>query len=231
VVGRNASGRLVADFGALTPEELAPAVAENAIVYLPLGSVEWHNNQLPFDTDSIIADGLCRRLAEETGGLTLPVNPWATACTFFGRGPYVFPPATGTVALFDADLFRRLLRGIARGVVDNGLRRLALVAGHVGRDDREAMEQTAAEVNAEGAARALFLYPYAFTRGDHAGHWETLMVMGLRPDVVRHGRRYIEYSHGTPLTGEETEEEGRRKIAEAVAGMAGKVREFFGLTD
>jgi len=229
MVERNAQGRIVADYGALIPEEFDLAVAEQAVVYLPMGSIEWHNNHLPFNTDSLIAEGLCRRLAAETGGLILPANPWATACTFNKGGPYPFDRAAGTIALFDADLHHRLLSRIARGVTDNGFRRLVMMAGHVGRDDRESMERVADEVNALGEAKAIFVYPYRHTKGDHAGHFETLMLLGLDAEQVRAGKTYVPFAHGHPLDGTETPEAGRQKIDQVVAALLESVRREFGL--
>ena len=230
MVKRTAAGRLIGRYEELIPEELQQALAEDAIVYLPMGAIEWHNTHLPLNTDSLIAEGLCLRLAAKGGGLVLATNPWATACTTRDRGPYPFAPALGTVALFDGDLHRRLLSAIARGVVDNGFKRLVILAGHVGLQDRESMEAVVSEVNGGGKARALYIYPYLHTKGDHAGHWETLMLLGLRPELVRSGKAYVPYEAGWPLTGTESAEEGRRKIADLTEALWQDVRTTFGLT-
>lgn len=225
---RNAHGRAVGVYSELVPDELEQALAEQAIIYLPTGAVEWHNTHLPYNTDSLIAEGLCARLAERTGGLLLPANPWACACTAQKRGPYRFAPALGTVALFDGDLHRRLLQAIADGVLENGFKRLVILAGHVGLQDRDSIEAVVGAVNAGGAAKALFLYPYLRTKGDHAGHWETLMLLGLRPELVRTGKTYIPYEHGHPLQGNETAEQGRQKIDALIDLLMPDIGAFFG---
>lgn len=227
MLARNANGRLFGEYQGLVPDELRMALDEDAIVYLPMGSLEWHNTHLPYNTDSIIGEELCKRLAERTGGLVLPPNPWATSCTAVGTGPFPCAHAVGTVALFDTELYLRLLRAIARGVILNGFRRIVILAGHVAGDDRRAMEAVADEVNAGREARALFLYPYLFTKGDHAGHWETLMVLGLRPESVRDGKTYIHYGHGHPLTGTESIAEGREKVDALVDALAEETLDFF----
>lgn len=215
------------EYQTLVPDELQLALAENAIAYLPLGSVEWHNVHLPFNTDSLIGEKLCQRLAEKTGGLVLPVNPWANACTFTRRGPYQFEPAIGTIALFDDDLYQRLFRAIMREIVENGFKRIVVVAGHTGIEDRRATQKVVEEVNAENQARVLFLHPYQASPIDHAGHHETLMMLGLYPDLVRQGKRYIEFKYGRPLTGGESVEEGRRKVEEIVMDLHQKILNFF----
>jgi creatinine amidohydrolase len=229
MIRRNAQGKIVADYETLIPEELEQALAEDAIVYVPTGAIEWHNAHLPFNTDSLIADGLAHRLAEETGGVILPVNPWATACTFTKRGPYPFEHSVGSVALYDPDLYLRLTRAIAQGILDNGFRRIVFVPGHVGHDDRVAIEKVADEINAAGQARALFLYIYLFTKGDHAGHWETLMLLGLRPDQVRSGKKCMDFAYGRAPLGTESAQEGRQKVDELVNVLKLKINDWFGL--
>ncbi len=227
-IARNGAGRLWGRYEEMAPEEFGRALAEDAIIYLPMGSIEWHNNHLPLNTDSIIAEGLCLRLAEKTGGLVLPANPWAAGCTFDKHGPYQFAAGVGTIALFDEALYQGLLRAVAQGVIDNGFRRLVILAGHCGQPDRKVMEALASDINDAGRGRALYLYPYLVTRGDHAGHWETLMVLGIEPGVVRTGKPYVSYSYGEDLTGTESEEEGRCKVEETISLLEAKVRAFFG---
>lgn len=229
MIRQNQNGRIIADYNELVPDEFIQARDQQAIVYLPAGSIEWHNTHLPFNTDSIIAEDLCRRLAEHTGGLILPVNYWASACTFDKRGPYPFAPAVGTIALFDDKLVTSLLRAIMRGIIDNGFQRIVVLAGHVGKGDRDAIETVVNEVNQAGLGKAMYVYPYLYTKGDHAGHWETLMLLGLRPDLVRCGKEYIKYQAGSDLTGTESAAEGREKIDKLVRVLCDNVDKYFQL--
>ena len=228
---RNAAHRIVGKWVELYPDEFLQAIDEDTIVYLPMGAIEWHNRHLPFNVDLVIAGELCLRVAERTGGLVLPPNPWATACTFRAHGRNQFEHSVGTLALFDDALHQSLLRTVVKGIVDNGFRRIAILAGHVGKPDRDNIEQVTAEVSHAGDTRAVHLYPYTNSRGDHAGHAETLMVLGLRPDLVHTEKGYTECSFGTPLTGDESIEEGQAKIETIVTDLEQAVREGFDVTD
>lgn len=224
MIRRNTNGLLVGEYQTLIPEEFMMAVSEDTIIYLPLGAVEWHNAHLPFGTDSIKSEHLCHQLAELTGGLILPVNPWATGCTFDKRGPYPFERAVGTIALFDKHLFLSLLRAIVRGILDNGFRKLAMIAGHAGADDRHAMETVVQETSGSGGCRAVALWCSLVTEADHAGHSETLMMLGAAPHLVQLGKSYISFPYGDrPLLGDENVEKGREKIAAMVREMALRV--------
>lgn len=42
------------------------------MAYLPLGTLEWHGEQLPLGSDGIISEGLMVRCAREFGGIVMP---------------------------------------------------------------------------------------------------------------------------------------------------------------
>ena len=43
-----------------------------SLVYLPLGSIEFHSAHLPVGLDGLTAHGVCTRAAARTGGIVLP---------------------------------------------------------------------------------------------------------------------------------------------------------------
>ena len=52
----------------LLPHEIASALAARSVVYLPLGSVEFHSAHLPIGLDGLNAHGVCTRAAISTAG-------------------------------------------------------------------------------------------------------------------------------------------------------------------
>jgi creatinine amidohydrolase len=63
----------------LRPNEIRSALSENSIVYMPLGTIEWHSFHLPVGLDGLTAQGVCERAATDHGGLVYPA-------LFFGTG-------------------------------------------------------------------------------------------------------------------------------------------------
>lgn len=47
-------------------------MAQRPLALLPLGTLEWHGEHLPFGVDALISEALMRRLAERHGGVVLP---------------------------------------------------------------------------------------------------------------------------------------------------------------
>ena len=57
----------------LTPQEFRDRIKACPIAYLPLGSLEWHGELMPYGTDGYIALDLFERLAQRVGGIVLPM--------------------------------------------------------------------------------------------------------------------------------------------------------------
>jgi creatinine amidohydrolase len=56
----------------LRPHEIRDRLAERAVVYLPLGTIEWHSEHLPVGLDALTAHGVCLRAAALDGGVVYP---------------------------------------------------------------------------------------------------------------------------------------------------------------
>ena len=60
------------DYEELLPHEFEERLAQRAVGYLPLGTLEWHGVQNALGADFIQARGLFRRAARRFGGIVLP---------------------------------------------------------------------------------------------------------------------------------------------------------------
>ena len=59
-------------------EEIAAAMAEAPLCYLPLGTLEWHGEHAAVGLDALKAHAVCVRAAERSGGLVVPPLHWST---------------------------------------------------------------------------------------------------------------------------------------------------------
>ncbi len=57
----------------LTPKEFRERIAEAPIAYLPLGTIEWHGEHLPLGADGLQSQIFLEILANEVGGIVLPM--------------------------------------------------------------------------------------------------------------------------------------------------------------
>ena len=60
-------------YAELTPQEFRDRLNARPVAYLPVGTLEWHGEHLPFGTDALIGHGLLSDIARKAGGIVLPM--------------------------------------------------------------------------------------------------------------------------------------------------------------
>lgn len=166
-----------------------------AVPILPFGAQEQHGPHLPLSTDTMMADGLARRVAAALGGLLLPAVPYGQTAD---NG--TFP---GTVSLL-FDTTRAIAVDIAASVQAHGARGLVIVNGDFG--NRAPLTLAARQINDAGLRVLVVNYPglegvltELMTTEPagfglvHADEFETSVVLALQPDAVDMDRAVAEY--------------------------------------
>ncbi|TCZ57801.1 creatininase family protein [Roseicella aquatilis] len=113
----------------MTGPELKALAARDALVVLPIGSLEQHGPHLPVWTDSLCAHEIALRGAAAAGDLPVVVLP----PMWMGLSEHHLPFG-GTITL-DHATFHAVLRCVVRSLLADGFRRLLIVNGHGGNID------------------------------------------------------------------------------------------------
>src|SRR5215471_164580 len=111
----------------LTAEDLRAKAAADAIVILPVASMEQHGPHLPVGVDSILCEAVCRTAAEAVGE-EVPVVVAPTLWCGLAEHHMAFG---GTFTL-DIPTYLALLGCLVRSVARQGFKRLLIVNGHGG---------------------------------------------------------------------------------------------------
>lgn len=173
-------------------EDSDPAFAPDGrrpIAVLPLGAHEQHGPHLPFETDTLIAEGIAGRLKT-----ALPAGL-----------PVIFLPAEsvgysiehmdveGTKTLSFAEAANRWL-GIAEGLAKQGIRKFVMLNAHGGNSPIMTVVATEARVRFAVLAVATswtrfgvpdgVIAPEEKAIGIHGGDIETSVMLALHPDKV-----------------------------------------------
>ena len=171
--------------------EFAAAIDKNAVVVVPVGSIEQHAEHLPVDTDSNACFELARRTAEAATEFPVLVLP----AVWPGYSPHhmAYP---GSITL-DFKTFLDVLSQIAKSIAHHGFKNILFLNGHGGNTPIVSGLRTklAAEdgVNAysvnywdlPGAAEAMkSVCPVDHGFIGHAGEVETSLQMFLQPEHV-----------------------------------------------
>jgi creatinine amidohydrolase len=177
-------------FEELHPDELRKIVKESGIVFLPLGTLEWHEEHLPFGTDCMHAHSIATAVCEKTGGCVLPPLYLGTdkehevdGKILHGKDAVAGKILPGSVYFLRQDLFYQVLKSIAKNLAYQGFRKLVIVSGHAGTAHVAAIER----LREEGISGLDIITTHGknWAGGlDHAGEKETALMMKIDRDLV-----------------------------------------------
>ena len=163
----------------MTPWELSEAREKASLVYVPIGSTEFHGQHLPVGFDAMHAHAVCLSAAEQTGGVVLPPTFWGT------RGHEGFPGSLllqeATIAALAADILDRLAA--------QGYELVVLFTGHWPEVQGGLLKRVAeSRTTRDPGVRVMVLDPLTIhpteARTEHAGRIETSIMLHLRPELV-----------------------------------------------
>ena len=167
----------------MLPHELKQALNEFPVAYVPFGSLEWHGRHLALGNDTLKAHGILLRTAEKYGGVVVPPTYWGHM-NHWNAGCHPGLPQEIADGLFEA---------IFRGLVTVGFKVVIGVTGHDVKDQVASLQRAADAISKDGDATGFAmmegeLYDLPGDTMDHAGHWETSILMYLHPDLVQMDR-------------------------------------------
>jgi len=175
----------------LRAPELRELAARDAIVIVPVGSMEQHGPHLPVQVDALIATEISLRAAR----LVHESQPVVVAPTVWSGLAEHHMDFGGTITL-DFDTFRGVLRCVCQSLVRHGFRRILLNNGHGGNID--ALNVIVGDLTRElDVPVCTASYPLLADvaarykeileqQGNvrHAGEAETSMLLALAPELV-----------------------------------------------
>jgi creatinine amidohydrolase len=177
----------------MTWTEIEEALKDRPVAIVPLGAVEAHGPHLPVSADTVIAQEMALRGAaklKERGVPCLILPPVCFTVAELGAGfagTLSLPPETATALLRDVCL-----------AAGNRFRAVAFANTHFEPRHMECLKKAIEEATKGGASvcyadlgrkRWAEQMGEAFARGDHAGAWETSLMMAAAPDKVRERER------------------------------------------
>ncbi len=166
-----------------------PAKIANACqsAILPIGATEQHGPHMACGMDYVLADILCRAVAEKTNVLMLPTMPYGCSIGHSQRWP-------GTLAVSPITLIN-LMKELGDWAYHSGIRRLFIVNTHVTNAAplRCALEMLRAEhddmmvavFNSAHISPRVKQFHHADGDDWHANDAETSLMLAKAPDMVR----------------------------------------------
>jgi creatinine amidohydrolase len=175
----------------LTAEDLRAKAAADAIVMLPVASMEQHGPHLPVGVDTILCEAVCKAAAEAVAGeMAIVVAP----TVWCGMAEHHM--AFGGTFTFDIPTYRAVLLAFLRSLDRHGFKRVLIVNGHGG--NIAALGAFLPDFARETGLTVRFITYFDPVRPalapllddqdgvHHACEVETSMMMAVAPGTVRH---------------------------------------------
>jgi creatinine amidohydrolase len=147
------------------------------------GALEWHSLHAPIGLDSVKAEGICKALASETGGVVLPAIP---------MGVNTIKPFKGFPHSIDisADLASRVAEEFCLQHADEGFKIVILFTGHYPPEHINALQEGVDRARAAVDSTHFEVWADLHLLGDdfkadHAGATETSFQMHFVPGSVK----------------------------------------------
>ena len=188
----------------LRADQLRELARRDAMVILPVASLEQHGPHLPVEVDSMLGETVSIRAARKIvgrgqGAVVLPVLWTGLSEHHMSFG--------GTVTL-DFPAFSAVVEGICRSALRHGFKRIVLLNAHGGNEN--ALRTITDELTPElGVPIVQFTYWYAAAVAIaeiletqsalmHACEAETSMMLAVRPELVAMDRVPLAKANSTP---------------------------------
>jgi creatinine amidohydrolase len=189
-----------------TAEDLNALAADEAIVVLPVASMEQHGPHLPVGVDTILCENVCKAAAGIVAAqpanpdpqiIDAPPRPVVVAPTLW-CGMAEHHMSFGGTFTFDIPTYRTVLLAFLRSIGRAGFRRVVIVNGHGG--NMSALNAFLPDLQRETELK-LYATTYFMLAVEemlplldrqngvrHACEVETSMMMALTPDLVKQDR-------------------------------------------
>jgi len=220
----NAGARSFLRYEEARPEQMRVMLKESPVAYIPFGALEWHGEHGPLGLDGLKAHCLCEAAASRTGGVVFPAVYWGAFDTV--RFPFTFN--------FSQSGMQELVRESLVQIDDWGFRFIMLLTGHYPPSFQKLLREECRLHNKTGKTLAMGAPEQVFATdikylGDHAGMWETSIMMAMHPELIDLSRmpkglsapeRYKQYG----VMGEDPAEKASPELGRmAIAHIADKL--------
>jgi len=160
--------------------------SQNKIAFVPLGTIEWHGNHLPIETDFLVAQKICEILSIKTRGYVLPPIYLGTdrdrqfkGKKFIGMNAKLGKELEGSLYYLKPHILFQMIDCLVASLVKQGFSKIYLITGHGGSKHVEVLQKIEKKHK-----NVTFLNPFKFL-SIHAGHadeFETSLLWACYPE-------------------------------------------------
>lgn len=205
------------------PHEFKSAIERTSVAFLPLGSLEYHGYHNVLGLDSLKVWKICQLVAKKVGGVVFPP-------LYLGLDGYPdldlkkYPNKQFDCYHLDRNLYKQVLENYFKRMARIGFKTIFVLAGHY--PNAEVTQEAAAAFNTNEVKIIVAKEPDFIigAEGDHAGKWETSIMMYLFPELVDLKLMSSKHDRLRAVVGEDPFESsvdfGKEVVDKIVSGIA-----------
>lgn len=167
--------------------------SKKKVVFVPIGTIEWHGNHLPIETDFLVAQKICEILSKKTKGYVLPPIYLGTSRErivrgrkFIGMNAALEKELKGNLYYLEPNILFALIGGLAGNLTKQGFKKIYIITGHGGVRQIEVLEKIENKYK-----NVIVLNPYKnlTVRAHHADENETSLFWACYPEEEARSRK------------------------------------------
>jgi len=169
--------------------------SQNKIAFVPLGTIEWHGNHLPIETDFLVAQKICEILSTKTRGYVLPPIYLGTdkmrvkgGKKFVGMNAKLGKELEGSLYYLKPHILLKMIDNLVINLIKQGFSKIYLITGHGGSKHIEVLNKIEKKYK-----NVILLNPFKFLsiNASHADEFETSLLWACYPEEEKKSRKMI----------------------------------------
>ena len=120
--------------------------SKKKVAFIPIGTLEWHGNHLPIETDFLVAQKICEIISKKKSGYVLPPIYLGSGTKkkidgkwLIGMDKYLKKKLAGNLYFLEPQFFANLLINLGNNLINQGFEKIYVIAGHGGSGQAKAL--------------------------------------------------------------------------------------------
>lgn len=121
--------------------------SKNKTAYIPIGTLEWHGNHLPIETDFLVAQRICEIMARKIPGYILPpiflgsgTKKKVKGKWLIGMDKFLNKKLSGNLYYLEPDFFAQIIVNLSQNLKAQGFEKITVITGHSGAGQKGALK-------------------------------------------------------------------------------------------
>lgn len=164
--------------------------------FIPIGTLEWHGNHLPIETDFMVAQKICEIISKKITGYLLPpiylgsgTKKKINGKWFIGMDKYVKKKLPGNLYYLEPDFFSKVLVKLGNNLVSQGFRKIFIITGHGGWGQMKALTLAKKKLKNLVIINVYDILKKKGTAAEHADEYETSLLWACYPEEEAKSRK------------------------------------------